>query len=362
MEDLVDMNQSPSEEFWNGKRVLVTGHSGFKGSWLTLWLQQLGAEVYGLSIDDRSPRDLYYSAGIANKCLNNFGDIGFEGEWTAGVKDFDPEIVFHLAAQPLVLEGYSNPIRTFQTNVIGTANVLQLCREITSLRSVLIITTDKVYEHSVLHQPFIESDKLGGEDPYSASKAAAEIVTESFAKSYLRSIGVAVSTCRAGNVIGGGDWAKDRLIPDAVRAWESGSHLQVRNLNSVRPWQHVLEPLFGYIVLAERSSLNQALSGAYNFGPSSGAISTVREVLELVRKNLGGLQIMLTEVDALPYENPWLSLDSGKAERLINVASKLSLSDAITWTTDWYRETLEESDPAEICIRQINEFREKQLL
>ncbi|MFY8051770.1 MAG: CDP-glucose 4,6-dehydratase, partial [Armatimonadaceae bacterium] len=261
--------------FWNGKRVVITGHTGFKGSWLTLWLSQLGAKVTGIALEPCTTPSIFNEANIAECCDHHVCDIRDAAKTASLIKAANPEIIFHLAAQPLVRLSYREPLETFASNVMGTANVLNALRECPDCRTAVMITTDKVYHNREWAWPYREDDTLGGHDPYSASKAACEIVINSFRQSFLNDAGVAVASVRAGNVIGGGDWSEDRLIPDAVRAWTSGQTLSIRRPDSVRPWQHVLEPLRGYIELAEKLHETPSLAGAYNFGPRTHMAATV---------------------------------------------------------------------------------------
>jgi CDP-glucose 4,6-dehydratase len=240
----------PHQAFWRGKRVLVTGHTGFKGGWLTLWLSRMGADITGLSLPPSTKPSLFDLAKIGAHCHSHELDIRDYAAVEAVVREAKPEIIFHLAAQPLVRASYRDPLETFSTNVMGTANVLNALRLEGSARVIVAITTDKVYQNKEWPFPYREDDVLGGHDPYSASKAASELVIASYSASYLAEKGMAVASARAGNVIGGGDWSEDRLIPDAVRAWQSGATLDIRRPNATRPWQHVLEPLSGYLVLA----------------------------------------------------------------------------------------------------------------
>src|SRR4029079_9453459 len=261
---------APQADFWRGKSVLVTGHSGFKGSWLTLALHRRGAKVTGISLPPLTTPNLVGEARIAELCRSHFLDIRDAAGVAGIIRAARPEIVFHLAAQPLVRESYRDPLTTFETNVMGTAHVLEALRGLDGVRVAVMVTTDKVYRTVEMPGSHREDDPLGGHDPYSASKAASEMVIESYRQSYLGEKSVAVASARAGNVIGGGDWSADRLFPDAVRAWRGGETLRVRRPGAVRPWQHVLEPVFGYLVLAQRLWERPSLAGAYNFGPELG--------------------------------------------------------------------------------------------
>ncbi|BCX12095.1 MAG: CDP-glucose 4,6-dehydratase [Thermosynechococcus sp.] len=275
----VDMNSF----FWQGKRVLITGHTGFKGGWLALWLRELGATLCGISLPPATQPCLFELARVGEGMESHFIDIRDVESLARTVRKFAPQIVVHLAAQPLVRASYRDPLLTFATNIMGTAQVLDSLRGLDSVRVAVFVTTDKVYENREWPYPYRETDSLGGHDPYSASKAASELVVASYREAFLREQGIAVATARAGNVIGGGDWSEDRLIPDAIRAWQSGKQLFVRRPEAIRPWQHVLEPLYGYLVLAERLWDQPHLAGAYNFGPDPAEAATVRAVIEYAR-------------------------------------------------------------------------------
>ncbi|MBC7618723.1 MAG: CDP-glucose 4,6-dehydratase, partial [Candidatus Saccharibacteria bacterium] len=268
-------------DFWRGKRVLITGHTGFKGAWLAFWLQRLGANVTGIALPAATQPSLFALLGEKPWMNSHHGDIRDATSLKAAVHSARPEIVFHLAAQALVRASYQQPLDTFATNVMGTANLLEALRDLPSVRVAVMVTTDKVYQNREWLYPYREDDALGGHDPYSASKAASELVIASYRSSYLESAGLAVASVRAGNVIGGGDWSADRLIPDAVRAWQAKQPLVIRNPHATRPWQHVLEPLAGYLALACQLWAKPALAGAYNMGPSPHAASSVENVINL---------------------------------------------------------------------------------
>ncbi|MCD8493827.1 MAG: CDP-glucose 4,6-dehydratase [Alphaproteobacteria bacterium] len=283
VEDL-ELRLMVNAAFWKGKRVLITGHTGFKGGWLTLWLGSLGARICGIALKPDTEPNLFTLARITEGIEHHIEDIRNAEPLAQIIRKFDPDIVFHMAAQPLVRASYRDPLGNFDTNIMGTANVLEALRDCPSARSIVVITTDKVYENLEIPKPYKETDPLGGHDPYSASKAAAEIVTQSYRKSFFAEAGVGLATARAGNVIGGGDWSEDRLIPDAVKAWNAGKTLEIRAPNSVRPWQHVLDPLAGYITLAEKLWTDPAaFSQGWNFGPEKSGAVTVREVIDLAR-------------------------------------------------------------------------------
>ena len=262
--------KNPNPSFWQNKRVLVTGQSGFKGSWMVIWLQQMGAKVCGVSLPPQTAPNLFTLASIEALCEeSHFCDIRDAKHLENTMAAFQPDIVFHLAAQALVRASYADPLDTFATNVMGTAHLLEAIRLISDVKVALMITTDKVYKNREWIWPYREEDPLGGHDPYSAGKAASEMVIESYYQSFLKHQDKAIASVRAGNVIGGGDWSADRLIPDAIRAWQNKQVLNIRNPEAIRPWQHVLEPLSGYLLLAEKLWQNPEKTGAYNFGPLS---------------------------------------------------------------------------------------------
>lgn len=350
------MALSVNGEFWRGKRVLLTGHTGFKGGWLALWLGRLGAQVTGVALQPDTEPSLFRLARI-EACLDSrICDIRDAKRLAAAVRAARPEIVFHLAAQPLVRAGYRQPLETFDTNVMGTANLLDSLRDLPDVRVAVIITTDKIYRNAESPYPYREDDPLGGHDPYSASKAACEIVVASFRDSFLADQGVAVASARAGNVIGGGDWAADRLIPDAVRAWQAGGAVEIRRPEAIRPWQHVLEPLAGYLALAQRVWLRPEHAGAYNFGPQTSEAATVREVVELARGAFGkGAASYATEVTG-PHEAHWLALEIAKARAVLAVKPRWPLAEAVRRTMAWYRAQGEGADARALCEADITDY------
>jgi len=352
----VALNADADAKFWRGKRVLLTGHSGFKGSWLTLWLHRLGAQVTGVSLPPMTTPNLFTDAKIDAICDSHFCDIRDNIALEELIYAAQPEIVFHLAAQPLVRASYREPRMTFETNVMGTAHVLEAVCDLSSVRVAVMITTDKVYRDMQSPEPYREDDSLGGYDPYSASKAASEMVIESYRKSFLSAQGVAVASARAGNVIGGGDWSEDRLIPDAVRAWQARETLEVRRPQAVRPWQHVLEPLSGYLTLAQQLWERPALAGAYNFGPSVNDAVAVRDVVELARAAYGEGEVQYGQGSEGPHEAAWLALDAGRAETVLGVSPRLTLVQAIQRTMAWYRAQADGGNARELCEADIADF------
>jgi CDP-glucose 4,6-dehydratase len=342
-----------TNEFWRGKRVLITGHTGFKGSWLTLWLRELGADVAGLSLAPRTEPSLHLLLGGA-----------MDGPGTIDIRDRDavthyvlktkPQIVFHLAAQALVRAGYRNPAETYDVNVLGTANLLDALRLSEDVRSIVVVTTDKVYHNAETGLAFMESDPLGGHDPYSASKAAAEIVAASYRSSFFAARRIGLATARAGNVIGGGDWAEDRLIPDAVRAWSTGTVLRVRRADAVRPWQHVLDPLAGYLRLAETLWTSPGLADAYNFGPRTDEAASVRDVIRLARAAYGRGEWRDESEAGAPHEAGRLALEVARARDVLGATARWPLAEAIGRTMRWYRGLADGSSAAALCADDLD--------
>ena len=343
---------APDPAFWRGKRVLLTGHTGFKGAWLALWLRRLGADVTGLALEASDP-SLYRSAAIDGIVTSRIVDLRNAAGVAAVVRDARPQIVLHLAAQALVRASYRDPLATFATNTMGTAHLLDALRGVADVHVAVVVTTDKVYLNREQMDPYRESDPLGGHDPYSASKAAAEIVVASYRSAFLEAQGVAVATARAGNVIGGGDWSEDRLIPDAVRAWAGGVVLDVRRPEAIRPWQHVLEPLAGYLRLAESIWHTPRLAGAYNFGPALDETASVGEVLALARAAYGVGEWQSFARDSDPHEAGRLALDSAQAGALLGVAPRWALAEAVRRTMLWYRRFANGTAARELCERDI---------
>jgi CDP-glucose 4,6-dehydratase len=343
----------PDAAFWRGKRVLLTGHTGFKGAWLALWLQRLGARVSGLSLVPTSEPNLFQLAGIEALVDSRLGDIRDAASVTDCVRRVRPEIVLHLAAQALVREGYREPVDTYATNVMGTVHLLDALRQCAGTRVALLVTTDKVYQNREWHYPYRESDVLGGHDPYSASKAASEIVIASYRDAYLAAQGVAVASARAGNVIGGGDWAPERLLPDAVRAWQADQPLRIRRPQATRPWQHVLEPLAAYLRLAERLWQEPGLAGPWNFGPRPDERATVADVVQLARTAYGSGELLIETPDNAPHEAGWLALETAKAQAQLGLTPRWSLAQAVQRTMHWYRAQQAGTSARALCVADI---------
>lgn len=347
--------KTPYTGFWRGKRVLLTGHTGFKGGWIALWLERLGAEVVGVALSPATTPNLYTLAAIDAGIDSRILDIRDTAALRDVVHATKPDIVFHLAAQALVRASYAAPLETFETNVMGTASLLECLRD-TNVRVAVIITTDKVYQNLEHCFPYREDDRLGGHDPYSASKAASEIVIASYRDSFLASQGVAVASARAGNVIGGGDWSDDRLIPDAVRRWQRDDILEIRRPGAVRPWQHVLEPLAGYLLLAEALWTRPDMTGAYNFGPETHEAATVRTVIELARAAYGQGTVHFGDGEDGPHEAGHLSLEIAKARSILGFQPRWSLKDAVDRTMTWYRMNQEGASARLLCERDFDAY------
>ena len=327
--------------FWKNRRVFLTGHTGFKGSWLSLWLQMLEAEVTGFALAPPTEPSLFVSADVASGVNSILGDILDYDHLRRTAADAQPEIVFHLAAQPLVRESYRTPVETFATNVMGTVHLLESLRDLESVRAIVVVTTDKCYENREWAWGYRENEPLGGHDPYSASKGCAELATAAYRRSFFATseTPVGIATARAGNVIGGGDFAADRIVPDAIRAFSQGKTLEVRNPSAIRPWQHVLDPLAGYLLLAESLHADAGKwSGAWNFGPDDSSIVTVGQVAdELCLLWPGAAWSNVAQPNA-PHEAHFLKLDCSKARQQLNWKPQLDLGAALRLTADWHRE------------------------
>ncbi len=350
-------NMGLNSAFWQGKKVLITGHTGFKGAWLALWLQQLAAEVTGIALKPASQPNLFEKADIANNMHSYTVDIRELSAVKQSFLKIQPDIVIHMAAQSLVRYSYENPVETYQSNVMGTLHVLEAMRECKSIRAAVMVTTDKCYENKEWIWPYREHEALGGHDPYSSSKACCELLIASYRNSFL-SDNVAIATARAGNVIGGGDWAKDRLIPDLIKAIQNRQRIKIRNPQASRPWQFVLEPLFGYLLLAEKLfNGGQDYTSAWNFGPKIEDIQSVQWILEEMTRHWDQLDWEKDSSQQL-HEANTLKLDSSKAIEKLNWKQQYSLAEAIEKTAAWYQAEQKGLDMRQFCLSQINDFSE----
>ena len=356
MENLEVTLQKPNQDFWRGRRVLVTGHSGFKGAWLSFWLARMGAIVSGLSLQPATNPNLFTLLCLEFSVENNWLDIRDDESVRGVFESFQPEVVLHLAAQALVRPSYIAPSETFSTNIIGTLHVLEAARKTASVRSVVAVTTDKVYQNHEKGLAFEESDPLGGHDPYSASKAGAEMVISSYRKSFFEVAGIGVASARAGNVIGGGDWSVDRILPDAVRAWSTGQSLVVRNPRATRPWQHVLEPLAGYLCLAEHLFAQPESAQDFNFGPDPSDVATVKEVVTKAQESFGVGNIEWGSVPDGLHEAQTLTLDNTKAKRLLGIHPVWNLQTALARTMNWYRLQNSGHRAVDLCEQDLQAY------
>lgn len=345
-------------KFWQGKRVLVTGHTGFKGAWLCAWLHRLQAEVCGLALPPDTTPNLFEITRLDHRIKNIFADIREAELLRTAIAGFAPEIVLHLAAQSLVRRSYAQPMETFATNVMGTINLLQAVRESPSVRAVVVVTSDKCYQNSEWPWPYRESDTLGGRDPYSASKACVEIATAAWRASFFASEhGPAVATARAGNVIGGGDWASDRLVPDCLSALQAGKTIRIRNPNATRPWQHVLEPLSGYLRLAECLYTNgEFFQKAWNFGPSNDDVRPVSDIASAICAQWGDNASWQVAAEPSVAEAVCLAVDSSLAKHELGWRPQLGVDEALRWTIDWYRDLQRGATPADLVETQIARY------
>ena len=344
-------------EAWTNKRVFLTGHTGFKGGWLSIWLTALGAKVTGFSLPALSP-SFYQAADLAGQYPETFADIRDLEAVKNSMTAADPEVIIHMAAQPLVRASYADPIETYDTNVMGTAHVLEAARSCRNLRAILVITTDKVYRNDENPAGYREEDPLGGDDPYSASKACAEFVSASYRASFFSEAGKPlIATARAGNVIGGGDWGGDRLVPDMVRALEANEPAQIRAPNSVRPWQHVLDPLWGYLQLAEQLMAgNNARVGAWNFGPRPSDFQSVAALAGKFVDHWGPGASWQSDDEPHPKETNILALDPTKAMAELGWRPRLNLDDSVRLTVEWHKQHQAGADGLALSLSQIEMF------
>lgn len=364
MENMVNKMQT-LQDFYRGKRVLVTGHTGFKGSWLSLWLHRMGARVIGLSLDARTQRDNYVLSDIGSRMEADLrGDVRDGKRVKQVFHEYRPDIVFHLAAQPLVRLSYKMPAETFAVNVGGTVNIMEAMRGQAETRVGVMITTDKCYENREWLWPYRENDALGGYDPYSASKGAAEIAIAAWRRSFFNPDHCdihhkALASVRAGNVIGGGDWAEDRIVPDCIRALESGKEINIRSPHAVRPWQHVLEPLGGYLLLGQKMwDAPRDFAEAWNFGPNQESITDVWTVATKLTEAYGTGSLKDASDPDAPHEAKLLTLDISKARRRLGWQPRLTIDESIRLTVDWYRRYRTEN-VYDLCMEQISYYEDR---
>lgn len=345
---------------YKGKRVLVTGHTGFKGSWLSIWLRELGGDVIGYALEPYTERDNFVVAGLKEKIAHITGDIRDFRKLRQVFEEYRPEFVFHLAAQPLVRESYANPKETYDTNIGGTVNLLECCKLSDSVRTIINVTSDKCYENREWVWGYRECDPMGGYDPYSSSKGCSELVTAAWRRSFFNPNEFekhkkSLSSARAGNVIGGGDWQKDRIIPDCIRALEENIPVKIRNPHAARPWQHVLEPLSGYLLLAYRMYTQPGeFCGAWNFGPNYNSAIPVGKIADMIVAQWGSGRWVDVSINDEVHEANLLSLDISKAKSYLNWRPLWDVEKAIEKTVDWYKNYM--INPYKICIKQIEEF------
>lgn len=366
MEGLVEGTGRHSPGFWKGRRVFITGHTGFKGGWLVLWLASLGARLSGYALPPPTNPAIFDVLNLSNYIESTLADVRDGGKLAKVLLTHEPEIVFHLAAQPLVRASYADPVTTYSTNVMGTANLLEAVRAVDSVRAVVVVTTDKCYENYGLPYAYREADRLGGQDPYSSSKACTELVAHSYRSSFFstgsadsRQVGIA--TARAGNVIGGGDWSEDRLLPDAVRAFGRGETLHLRYPSAIRPWQHVLEPLGGYLTLAEKLfHYPNQFSGPWNFGPSQDSVASVQEVVALAGKAWAEASSTQVKWNAAPgshpHEEAFLLLDSTKSGKELGWSPVLGLSASVRSVIGFEHAFRTGLSIRDYCLKEIDDY------
>lgn len=356
MEDLVNP--------WHGRRVFLTGHTGFKGGWLAHWLAGHGAVIRGYALDPETTPNFFSTTSVGTVLDDNRGDIRDAAKLEVALTEFAPEVIFHLAAQPLVRRSYADPLGTYATNVMGTAHVLEAVRKTPSVRAVVSVTTDKCYQNQERALPYKETDPLGGYDPYSSSKACAEIVSAAYRSSYfpadrMYEHQVALATARAGNVIGGGDWSEDRLVPDLIRGFQTKQPVLIRRPDAIRPWQHVLDPLWGYILLAEALlARDPRYASAYNFGPGEADSWTVERIAQKLAELWGEGASWVHDSEPGVHENQTLRLDASKARTELGWQPRLNIETALEWTANWYRSWRQGADMHQETLKQIARYEE----
>jgi len=347
-----------NSSFWKNKKVFLTGHTGFKGAWLSLWLQSMDAIVKGYSLEPNSTPNLFTEACVGNNMESEIGDIRDLNQISKSMLDFNPDVLIHMAAQPLVRYSYKNPIETYSTNVMGTVNVLESARKCSNLKSIVSITTDKCYENTGVNTGYKEYDPMGGHDPYSSSKGCAELVISAYRRSFFSSKhSASLASARAGNVIGGGDWADDRLIPDILRAFEKSEPVVIRNPLSTRPWQHVLEPLSGYLLLAQELFLNgDEFAEGWNFGPKDEDCKPVSWILDQMVISWGNNASWSLDKNNNPHEAGFLKLDCSKASNRLKWDPKWNLQESLKMIVNWHQNYLKGVNMNKECLKEINKY------
>lgn len=343
--------------FWKGKKVFITGHTGFKGSWMTFWLNELGTEVAGFSLTPDQNPSLFELLKLETTCTHHIKDIRNAQDIKSSIVEFQPDIIFHLAAQPIVLKSYEDPVMTWETNVMGTINLLEACKELKNPCSVVVITTDKVYENKEWYYGYRENDTLGGYDPYSSSKAGAELVVSSWRRSFFQDSKIKIASARAGNVIGGGDWTENRIIPDIFRFKQKGERIPVRNPNGVRPWQHVLESLHGYLTLAEllHTSDDKQYQSAFNFGPDQNAVQSVEQLMNAA-STVTTVDWENTQKEGQLHEATLLTLSTEKATKLLKWKPKWDFETSIVRTIKWYDRYYAGENAADLVAEDLKAY------
>jgi len=344
------------KNFWQGKKVFLTGHTGFKGSWLSIWLNYLGANVIGYSLLPPTSPSLFNEAKVDNLINSHIGDIRDQNSLYKSMVNFNPDILIHMAAQPLVRFSYNNPVETYEVNVIGTVKVLEVARSCKNLKSIINVTTDKCYENSGFDKSYTEVDPMGGFDPYSSSKGCAELVSSAYKSSFFEKLGIGLASVRAGNVIGGGDWAEDRLIPDILKSFEEKKPIIIRNPTATRPWQHVLEPLSGYLMLAQKLYQNNSkYSGAWNFGPNENDVKSVKWILEKMILDWPDSSWELDKSNS-PHEEEFLKLDISKAKIILGWRPIWELSDTLGKIILWHKNWKNKENMQVLCLAEIKQY------
>jgi len=346
-----------NQSFWNNKRVFLTGHTGFKGSWLSLWLTSMGANVKGYALEPATSPSLFEVAHVAEQVDSEIGDIRNLHQLRTSMVEFNPDVLIHMAAQPLVRRSYKEPVETYDVNVLGTVKVLEAARSCSNLKSIVSVTTDKCYENKAWLWGYREDEAMGGYDPYSSSKGCAELVTSAYRRSFMQEQGIGLASARAGNVIGGGDWSEDRLIPDILHAFEKREPVVIRNPKSTRPWQHVLEPLSGYLMLAEKLyEQPDTYAEGWNFGPHDDDAKPVGWILDHMVRMWGDGASWNIDKGSHPHEANFLKLDISKAKARLHWQPSRQLEDTLKRIVAWHQAWLKDEDMQVVCLKEIDEY------